>query len=468
MNATKLLSPALVFLVPILSSAPPLAAESTDPGFDRLSEPLARITEEQRAAFFEGKELFEHSFTALSDAEGPGDGGGPLNNAFFGRGGTEVRGTVGNACATCHDSALAPDGTENNEKDGGNGGFGPVQVTAWDEATGTCDHLEDLGGPGFQANLVQSYEALLASMGLSIPEQDRADAAGLDEYVPVVSSSGVPAGPVDDRTTNDLFGLGLLDAVADRTLVRLADPHDADGDGISGRVHWVVDHHGERGGGRFGRKAEIRHVDEFNAEAFQNEQGVTNVEVPSDGVIVVEDDAGNLLVHPIDDGAADPEVNEEELHALNMYVKLLAPPLPNTRALPFRERIAGQLIFRGIGCADCHTPLMRTGRHEIKALNHRLIRPYSDLLLHDMGDSLAEGCKGDARPREWRTEPLWGLRFVPNRYLHDGRAATIQEAIEMHANDADAHPSEASAAVAAFRALSDRGRTRLLNFLNTL
>ena len=104
---------------------------------------------------------------------------------------------------------------------------------------------------------------------------------------------------------------------------------------------------------------------------------------------------------------------------------------------------------------------MVTGLSESRALRFKVIRPYTDLLLHDMGPELAENCKGDATPPEWRTEPLWGLRFVPAGFMHDGRAETIEEAIELHGG-------EAAKSRKKFRKLNDRKRGLLLDYLNTL
>ena len=278
-----------------------------------------------------------------------------------------------------------------------------------------------------------------------------------------------------------MFGLGLVDAVTDATLAALEDPNDLNGDDVSGRVHWVQDHHGQTHAGKFWRKSEVAHLDECNAEAFQNEQGVTNPEFPSDGVVI---DGGTVLDLQTWDAVSDPEVSEAEMHALNMYVKLLAPARRNNKAI--RGLGPGRALFDQVGCASCHTPEMQTGPHEIRALNNQKIEPYSDFLLHDMGSGLAEGCKGSASPQEWRTEPLWGLRFVDQRrtgYLHGGRADSqavadltgkdrddvtrhevLALAIQVHGSEG----SEGNGARDAFEALSDSEKTSLLSFLETL
>ena len=289
-----------------------------------------------------------------------------------------------------------------------------------------------------------------------------------------MSKDGHAVGPLDDRTTNDLFGLGLLDALTDENLTELADPDDADGDGISGRVHWVTDHHGEMHVGKFGRKSEVAHLDEFNAEAFQNEQGVTNPEFGSDGRLVTgyqnpgEPDpmirGRDLVWVALDDGIPDEEVDEHDMEFLNAYVRFLAPPADNTDSLSKKDQGRANGLFHSTGCAACHKPELKTGHHESNALSKIKISPYSDMLLHDMGSDLAEGCKGDATPSEWRTEPLWGLRFVVAGYMHDGRAATLDAAILAHAGEG----SEANNAVDAYEDLEEKDRLLLIDFLNTL
>lgn len=457
-----------LFLIMMLGMNTVVASD--DPGFDALSDPLEKLKKQELADFKDGLVVFERRFGPTQGGGGrPAIGGGPLRNTFG-----------PNSCVQCHRQAINPTtGEIDVTKDGaGHGGFRASQVTAYDEATGECDHLEDRGGPGFQINT----GGLRALELIPRDQEDPGPFAGQGgEYIPVVSLHGVPTGPRDDRTTNDLFGLGLLDAMSDSTLSALADPDDANGDDISGRVHWVTDHHGEIHAGKFGRKAEVAHLDEFNAEAFQNEQGVTNPEFVSDGVTVVcvnvDDPNGRPfdgdevcldsslgVVSPVEflaDGFADPEVSQKDLDLVNAYVRFLAPPRQNPRAMSVKGRGKAKQIFLNTGCAACHTPELVTGESASKALRNQVIQPYSDMLLHDMGPDLAEGCKVDATPSEWRTEPLWGLRFVPAGFMHDGRAETIEEAIDLHGG-------EAAGAREAYSVLSSGDRSLLLDFLNTL
>ena len=253
------------------------------------------------------------------------------------------------------------------------------------------------------------------------------------------------------RTLNDndpdVFGFGLLDAVPAEVLLALSDPDDLDGDGISGRPNRFSD--GRIG--RFGRKAFVPSLAEFNSGAFLLEQGVT---VPGQ---LEENTVAGADLPPGVDPVPEPELGAEEVELAETFVRFLAPPQPGP---PSADARFGERIFREIGCAACHVPSLRTGPHSVAALSNREVAAFTDLLLHDMGPELADFCIGEARPEEFRTEPLMGLRHV-TRFLHDGRADSIEEAILLHGGEADSSR-------AAFAALSARERAALLAFLETL
>src|SRR5206468_9764798 len=157
------------------------------------------------------------------------------------------------------------------------------------------------------------------------------------------------------------------------------------------------------------------------------------------------------------DPTPEPEIDQQRFDAADAFVQLLAPPPP----LAFsNQALVGRQVFSGIGCAKCHTPTLRTGVSPIAALSFKEVNAYTDLLLHDMGPALADVCVGDALPSEFRTEPLMGLRFATT-FLHDGRAATIAEAIRLHGG-------EASRTRDRFLRLSPGERFALLRFLRSL
>jgi CxxC motif-containing protein (DUF1111 family) len=157
------------------------------------------------------------------------------------------------------------------------------------------------------------------------------------------------------------------------------------------------------------------------------------------------------------DPAADPELSDSAAALLDAFVRLLAPPSPLRLS---REARQGRDAFARAGCERCHVPALRTGNSPIAALDHREVAAYTDLLLHDMGPERADICLGLATPSEFRTEPLMGVRLMA-RFLHDGRATTLEQAIEMH-------NGEAARARDAFRTLSAEDRAAVVAFLKTL
>jgi CxxC motif-containing protein (DUF1111 family) len=360
--------------------------------------PLSFISREDRRAFERGRDIFNIVFT-------PETGLGPLFNA--------------NGCATCHGAPAV-------------GGVGPqIETHATAFVADDCEEFDELNG----GSVVQdsSTPQLLA--------------AGIDGEPMFPGTTGA-----GQRTTPDLFGFGLIEAVDAEEIIRRADPDDRNHDGISGRVTLVQDEEGD--GvlvGRFGKKGQVPSLLDFITDAFIYEQGITSEDEPEEQLV-----AGEELPEGVD-LAPDPEITEEDLADAVRFVQLLAPP-PSLRLN--RSGELGRGIFREIGCASCHTPAMRTSGHEIRALNGRLVFLYSDLLLHDLGAANADICNGEALPSEFRTEPLMGLRFS-STFMHDGRATTISEAIR-------AHGGEGSRARAKFERLSSRQRDALLTFLRTL
>jgi len=240
------------------------------------------------------------------------------------------------------------------------------------------------------------------------------------------------------RQTPTTLGLGLLERIPRETIEANADPDDEDGDGIAGRIHELSD--GRLG--RFGWKANVPSVREFVRDALSGELGIT-----------VPDEAGFTFGRTEDDDdIADPEIDSNRIDALTDFIALLGPP-PRTRASEELED-EGARVFERIGCADCHLPTLLTADGvEVQA--------YTDLLLHEIAAPEALGIvEGDAGIRDFRTAPLWGLGQSPP-YLHDGRADTIEDAIEEHAG-------EATQARSNFSALSASERQALLAFLASL
>ena len=251
------------------------------------------------------------------------------------------------------------------------------------------------------------------------------------------------------RSTPDLFGFGLIAAIPDAAILARADPNDADNDGISGRAHMLGNNVG-----RFGRKAAGDDLDTFNAAALLHEIGMTNSQ------FMVENSIGGWAIPTANpdpasvDTTPEPELDNDDLAALNAYIRFLAPPPP---LLPHDS--VGESLFASTGCAKCHTQDAYTTVSSIAALNGQSVRPFSDFLLHDMG-SPGDICLVHAGPTEFRTEPLMGARKM-RVFMHDGLATSIDQAISQHGGEGDA-------ARTAYNNLTSDQREKLIDYINTL
>jgi CxxC motif-containing protein (DUF1111 family) len=257
------------------------------------------------------------------------------------------------------------------------------------------------------------------------------------------------------RLSPQLAGMGLLEAVDDASILALEDPLDADGDGVSGRAARLP------GGaiGRLGWKAVQPSLQGQTIAAFANDIGVAS---PGQG-----DDCtpGQAACAAAPSGGA-PEIAGADASAVDTFVRYLGVPAARRdNADPIIGR--GHAMFAAARCGACHRPALITGAIAAAPVLARVrFYPYTDLLLHDMGPGLADALgEGDAAAGEWRTPPLWGLGLVAAqpaaRFLHDGRAATIEDAIRWHGG-------EAEAARAAFAAMAYADRAALLAFLGSL
>lgn len=263
---------------------------------------------------------------------------------------------------------------------------------------------------------------------------------------------------ISPRVGTPMFGLGLLELIPEQHILANADEHDTDGDGISGRPNWVYDAVSQQTKlGRFGWKANTATLLEQCAGAFVHDMGVTNPLFP------IETGAGQSSGN--DGRSDDPEIDDETLNAVTFYAQSLA--VPASRFYDDREVRRGAKLFEQLQCAKCHIPKQMTGYSPVAALSYQTIYPYTDMLLHDMGEGLA-----DHRPdflangREWKTRPLWGIGFQQlvnghTQFLHDGRARNLTEAILWHGG-------EAQSSKEAFTKLSKNEREALLRFLNSL
>ena len=276
------------------------------------------------------------------------------------------------------------------------------------------------------------------------------------------------ANAISERGGPIVVGLGLIEAIADQTLLSRADPNDADGDGISGRANLITAPEflglpaGQYNGkylGRFGRKAGAITLLQQTANAYHQDMGITSDFIPEENFNPL---AGGRGGDPI----PDPEISAATVNDVVFYLQTLRPPM--RRNENDAQVLRGEQLFNSIKCSSCHVPTMMTGPHPVAALSSRPAYLYSDLLLHDMGPDLADNfIEGEATGSEWRTTPLWGLGIVENVlggtpfYLHDGRTSDLRVVIELH-------KGEANASRLAFQQLSTSDQEALFRFLKSL
>ena len=264
------------------------------------------------------------------------------------------------------------------------------------------------------------------------------------------------------RVAPAMPGLGLLEAVPEAAILALEDPDDRDGDGISGRANRVWDPvAGRESLGRFGWKANQATLLSQTAGAANGDMGLTTRVHPDENCVAVQAACGGAKRG--DDGV---DLRDAHLDKLVFYLQTLA--VPARRVVDADAESRGESLFAQVGCGGCHRPVLETAADAMPALlAGQTFAPYTDLLLHDMGEGLADG-RPDFRAdgREWRTPPLWGLGLVPTTnghsfYLHDGRARSLEEAVLWHGG-------EAERARTGYENLSTDDRRALLAFLRSV
>ena len=268
------------------------------------------------------------------------------------------------------------------------------------------------------------------------------------------------------RVAPQMAGMGLLEAIPEATLVAGADPYDLNGDGISGRPNYVWDEGSAgRAIGRFGWKANQPTVRQQVAGAFSGDMGITSSLFPTENCTSPQLDCQR---------APTGNTSAQEPYELQPIILQKVAYYSATLAVPGRRRwqdaavVRGKQLFVRLNCSGCHWPKVQTGASALEpALSYQTIRPYTDLLLHDMGPALADNRPDfEATGQEWRTPPLWGIGLfqVVNRhtlYLHDGRARNLEEAVLWHGG-------EAQRARDAFTQLPAADRAAVIRFLNSL
>jgi CxxC motif-containing protein (DUF1111 family) len=280
----------------------------------------------------------------------------------------------------------------------------------------------------------------------------------------------VPAGATSTKMIAPITaGVGFLEAVPDSEILNIAAANANNPDGVRGHPNWdtipsfaiILNGSNPRADGkwicRFGRKAAVYSILQQVANAYNRDMGITSSYMPYNPY--------NYLDQTLQE-VSTPEVDNATLASVVFYCTALQTPIQ--RNATDSTVVYGSNLFNQIGCATCHRPTMTTGYSPIAALSNQTFSPFTDLLVHDMGPGLDDHyTEGTAQTSEWRTTPLWGLGLAPNvqggtAYLmHDGRATSIQQAIELHGG-------EAAVSAQRFGALSASDQNALLTFLKSL
>ncbi len=435
------------------------AGAATSPGpFDRnaFSQPLENLSFEDREHFAVGNALFRKIWVSSPSSTLASDGLGPLFNA--------------RGCQNCH----IKDGRGNLPGDGETASSFLLHLGRFDSEQGKWqpdpiygNQLQTFGivGHAGEATLNIDWREFTVPM---------ADGESVTLREPTFTLVDPEYGDVDEATivapriTQQMIGLGLLEAVPAADIAANADPDDKNHDGISGRLPLAIDAPDIGRIGRFGYKAGRASIHAQSGAAFVTDMGLSNSLHPANSGDC-SDSQSRCMKAPNgeQESVGKHEVTDEMLDLVAFYSRNLAPPA--RRDVDDTEVLKGKSLFYETGCIGCHNPKFVTSRDvEEEALRFQLIWPYSDMLLHDMGEGLADGLGSNsgATGNEWRTPPLWGLGLVTTvnpraTFLHDGRARNLLEAIAWHGG-------EAQGARDKVMAMNQDERASLIRFLESL
>lgn len=398
MNKLKVIS-ALILVVTGIVACQKLLPKAP-PGNELLDGPVEGLSYEENRRFLAGDVAFnDEVFTSQTG----------LGSIF-----------VATSCGSCH----AGDGK----------GHPFTNLTRFGQTDSTGNQFLHLGGPQLQNRALPGY-----------------------------TTEQIPAGAAFSKFTPPAnTGLGFLELVSDADILLMADPNDANGDGISGVPNYEFlpsfitpfSNSIPRNGKyihRFGKKAAAYNLLHQTVNAYNQDIGITSTFQPKDVYTGLN---------------IDPEVSDVTVHNVVFYLQTLKAPIQRNQN--DATVVQGKNVFMQAGCESCHKQTLQTGFSNIAPLSNKTFHPYTDFLLHDMGPGLDDGyTEGSAKTSEWRTPPLWGLGLSPNSQggqyflLHDGRAKSIEEAILLHGGEATTSKNN-------FSLLSSADKQALLKFLESL
>lgn len=413
---------------------------------EAYSQPIPQLNDDERKLFQHGRSLVRQAWTIPPSEDMRTSGLGPLYNRI--------------SCIACHlgnGRGFAPDGPNETMK----AMLVRLSVKAGVDSNATSPHpvygdqLNEFGVPGVkgEGRAVVNYSEKRVVL---------ADGVVVLLRKPHIAFKDLAYGALSDATLTSarvapaLYGLGLLESVDETEILRLAKSPKPDG--IAGRPNYVWDELQKKTVvGKFGWKANMPNLQQQITSAFIGDLGITSTIYPNENCTVSQNECKSAL------SAAKPELANDQLEAITFYHTALAVPKPRIQS----DQLGAQL-FKQAKCVYCHVPELKISANASYAkFNNRLIKPYTDLLLHDMGDELADN-RPDflANGQEWRTPPLWGIGLAkvvnPKAgFLHDGRARSILEAILWHGG-------EAAVSAHAVSEMSAQEREALITFVESI
>ncbi|RON43104.1 di-heme oxidoreductase family protein [Pseudomonas frederiksbergensis] len=426
-----------------------------------FSLPSANLPPSRRVDFSVGNSFFRSPWVIAPSTTTARDGLGPLFNT--------------NACQNCH----IKDGRGHPPTPDANNAVSMLVRLSIPDAPAYAKVIEHIGvvpEPVYGGQLQDMSVPGVAPEGkvrvdyTPVPVRFK-DGTEVELRKPTLQITQLGYGPMHPdtrfsaRVAPPMIGLGLLEAIPDEAILANAEAQAKDKNGIAGRPNRVWDDAQQKTVlGRFGWKAGQPNLNQQNVHAFSGDMGLTTSLRPFDDCTEAQTACKQA---PNGNGPnGEPEVSDNILRLVLFYSRNLAVPARRDVSAP--QVLAGKNLFFQAGCQSCHTPKYTTAANAAEPeLANQVIRPYSDLLLHDMGDGLADNrTEFQASGRDWRTPPLWGIGLTQavsghTQFLHDGRARNLLEAVLWHGG-------EASAAQQQVLSFNAEQRAALLAFLNSL
>nr|WP_315169107.1 di-heme oxidoredictase family protein [uncultured Deefgea sp.] len=420
-----------------------------DHGKNAFSLPYPGLTDEQKTDFVVGNSFFKKPWVEAPSSTTARDGLGP----HF----------VANSCGACHalDGRGAPRDFKNNIQQ-----EQPMALLLRlsipdqqsDPVYGGQLNNQAVQGVKPEGKVAIRYQEILGQFADGTPYRLQKPHYKIEQLAYGPLHKDIMISP---RIAPQMIGLGLLEAIPEAAILQNAKRQRAEGKGIAGQPNYVMDAFaGKELIGRFGWKANVGSVAHQTAGAFLGDIGITSSKNPHEECMPKQKDC---LRAP---SGGKPEIDDDKLAQVIFYSQTLA--VPTRRDANTSDVLRGKQLFSDANCVSCHTPSYKTGEFAaIPQLANQTIYPYTDLLLHDMGEGLADNRPdGKANGKQWKTPPLWGLGLVKTvnghtRYLHDGRARNMLEAVLWHGGEAEASKQ-------AVLKMSAADRDNLLKFLNSL